>query len=73
MWEDHILVEVRKIREEHAAKFNHDLPAIYKDIKEQEKKSERTFISYPVPTKRQKSQKEFISNVPSEDRVSLSE
>ena len=47
MWEDPIVAEVRKIREVHAAKFNYDLLAIYRDLKEQEKRSGRTFFSYP--------------------------
>ena len=47
MWEDPIVAEVRKIREAHAAKFNYDLLAIYRDLKEQEKRSGRTFVSYP--------------------------
>ena len=47
MWEDPIVAEVRKVREAHAAKFNYDLLAIYQDLKEQEKRSERTFVSYP--------------------------
>ena len=47
MWEDPIVVEVRKIRQAHAEKFNHDLLAIYQDLKEQEKHSGRTFVSYP--------------------------
>jgi hypothetical protein len=47
MWEDPIVEEVRKAREAHAAQFNYDLQAIYQDLKEQEKKSGRTFVSYP--------------------------
>jgi hypothetical protein len=48
MWEDPIVAEVRKIREEHAARFNYDLHAICEDLKEQERKSGRTFVSYPA-------------------------
>jgi hypothetical protein len=47
MWEDPIVEEVRKTRDAHAAKFNYDLQAIYRDLKEQEKHSGRTFVSYP--------------------------
>lgn len=47
MWEDPIVAEVRKVRQAHAAKFNYDLLAIYQDLKEQEEKSGRTFVSYP--------------------------
>ena len=47
MWEDPIVAEIRRIREEHAARFNYDLRAIFDDLKEQEKKSGRKFVSYP--------------------------
>jgi hypothetical protein len=47
MWEDPIVEEVRKARDAHAAKFNYNLQAIYRDLKEQEKQSGRTFVSYP--------------------------
>ena len=46
MWEDPIVEEVRKVREAHAARFNYDLQAIYHDLKEQESKSGRAFVSY---------------------------
>ena len=47
MWEDPIVEEVRKVREAHAAQFNYDLRAIYRDLKEQERKSGKAFVSYP--------------------------
>lgn len=47
MKDDPIVAEIRKIREEHAAKFNYDLWAMYEDLKEQERKSGRRFVSYP--------------------------
>ena len=47
MWKDPIVEEVRKVREAHAAQFNYDLWAIYRDLKEQERKSGRAFVSYP--------------------------
>ena len=43
---DPIVDEVRRVRDEHAARFGYDLEAIYRDIKEQEKKSGRQFVSY---------------------------
>jgi hypothetical protein len=43
---DPIVDEVRRIRQAHAAKFNYDLEAIFRDIKEREKKSGRKYISY---------------------------
>ncbi len=47
MLEDPIVDAIRKVREAHAAKFNYDLQAIYRDLKEQEKNSKRVFVSYP--------------------------
>jgi hypothetical protein len=45
-WSDPIVDEVRRIRDAHAAKFNYDLKAIFLDIKEQEKRSGRTYVSF---------------------------
>lgn len=47
MWEDTIVKEIRAIREQHAAKFNYDLPAILKDIKKQEQDSQVVFVTRP--------------------------
>jgi len=41
---DPILDEIRRIRDAHAARFNYDLDAIFKDIKEQEKKCGYKFV-----------------------------
>jgi hypothetical protein len=43
---DPIVAEVRRIRDAHAAKFNYDPDAIFRDIKEQEKRSGRKYISF---------------------------
>lgn len=50
MWNDPIVAEVRRIRGEHAAKFHYDLDAIYRDLKEKEKNSGRTYVRYPPRT-----------------------
>ena len=47
MINDPIVAEVRKIRNRHAARFNYDLDAIYRDLKDREKTSGRTYVSYP--------------------------
>jgi hypothetical protein len=47
MSRDPLLAEVREIREAYAKKFNYDLDAICRDLKEQEKKSNRTTVSLP--------------------------
>lgn len=44
---DPIVDEVRNVREAHAARFNYDLDAIFRDLKELEKKSGRKFVSFP--------------------------
>jgi hypothetical protein len=43
---DPIVDEVRRVRDLHAASFNYDLDAIFRDIKQQEKKSGRKFVSF---------------------------
>ncbi len=47
MWEDPIVKEVRKVREEHSARFGHDLQKIYRELKDREKSSGRKYVSYP--------------------------
>ena len=47
MWRDPIVEEVRAIRDAYAKKFNYDIEAIYRNLKEQEAKSDREFISLP--------------------------
>ena len=46
MNDDPIVAEVRRVRDEHAAKFNYDLDAIYQDLKEQERKSGRKYVRF---------------------------
>ena len=41
---DPIVDEVRRIRDEHAARFNYDLHAIFLDIKKREKESGLVFV-----------------------------
>jgi len=52
---DPIVDEVRRERDAHAARFHYDLDAIFRDIKQQEKKSGRTFVSF-APAKAEPSQ-----------------
>ena len=44
MWEDPIVEEVRKVRQEHAARFDYDLAAICRDLKEQEERGGRRVV-----------------------------
>ena len=47
MWEDPIVKETRKLRKLYAEKFNYDPDAIFKDIRNRQKESERKCISFP--------------------------
>ena len=48
MWKDSIVEDIIKTRQEHAAKFNYNLDAIYQDLKKQQKRSKRKVISLPA-------------------------
>ncbi|MGI9036957.1 MAG: hypothetical protein ACR2GD_13100 [Pyrinomonadaceae bacterium] len=52
MWKDEIVEEVRRVRDEYAAKFDYDLDAIYKDIKKQEKQAQNKIVSLPPKNRR---------------------
>lgn len=45
MWEDTIVEEIRKYRDEHASKFDYDIDKIYTDLKEKEKKNNNSKIT----------------------------
>lgn len=47
MWNDPIVEEVRKTRDEHAKKFNYDLQTIVADLKKQQKASKHKFATLP--------------------------
>jgi hypothetical protein len=47
-WDDPIVAEVRRAREAHAAQFNYDLEAIFRDIKAKEQSSGRRYVRYPL-------------------------
>ena len=47
MWRDPIVEEIRKYRQEYAARFNHDLRAICRDLRERQEKSGRRIVSLP--------------------------
>ena len=48
MWEDPIVEEIRKNREEYAARFNYDIKAICRAAREHQEKSERKIVSLPA-------------------------
>jgi hypothetical protein len=47
MWKDEIVEEVRRIREENAAKFDHDIDAIVADARRRQQESGRKIVSFP--------------------------
>ena len=54
MMKDEIVEEVRKAREENAAKFNYDLKAIMADARKRQKDSGHPVVSFaPKPKKRE--------------------
>ena len=46
IWIDPIVDEVRRVRDAHAAKFNYDLRAIFRDLKANEAASGREYVRY---------------------------
>ncbi len=44
---DEIIEEIRRFRDAYAARFNYDLDAIFRDIKERERQSGREYVSPP--------------------------
>ncbi len=54
MARDPIVEEVRRIRDEYAARFNYDLNAIYRDLKEREQRGEFSVVyRRPRPVRKQ--------------------
>lgn len=45
---DPIIAEVRAVRDEHAARFDYDVEAIFNDILASQKASGRTYVRYPA-------------------------
>jgi hypothetical protein len=50
-WEDPIVEEVRQARDAYAKRFNYDLDAIYRDLKEKERRSGHVIV--PCPNKQE--------------------
>ena len=46
-WQDPIVEEVRKVRQEHAVRFNYDLKAIAEDLRQRQAGSGHNVVSYP--------------------------
>lgn len=61
MWQDPIVEEVRKARQDHAKKFGYNLKAIYDDLKATEKLGGREVVS--LPSKRLKKDKADLTTL----------
>lgn len=47
MWKDEIVEEVRRVREELASKFDHDIDAIIANARKEQEISDRKVVSFP--------------------------
>ena len=45
---DSIIAEVRAVRDQHAARFDYDVEAIFRDIRARQKASGREYVRYPA-------------------------
>ena len=48
MWQDPIVKETRKLREEYAARFKHDPDAIFDDICKRQRQPGKKLVSFPA-------------------------
>ncbi len=46
MWQDPIVIETRKLREQYAAQFNHDANAIFADILKHQQDTTRERVTF---------------------------
>ncbi len=66
---DPIVDEVRRIRDEYAARFNYDIDAMFQDLKEKQRKSGLTFVSYAKSASEPQSEIEPVSVASAEEAV----
>lgn len=57
MWEDTIIEEIHRNREEYAKSFNYDLELIFEDLQKKQAASGRKIISGPLNQSSQRSNK----------------
>lgn len=69
MWEDPIVLEIRKIRDEQSARFNYDLEAIYRDVKNREQSSGREVVSFPPRKPQQEEERDTKMEISSSPPV----
>jgi len=53
MWQDPIVEEIRQLRQQYGAQFNHDLKAICQDLRERQNKGGRKVVTLPPRPVRQ--------------------
>ena len=66
-WSDPIVEEVRRARDAYAARFNYDLQAIFRDLKDREKRSGRKLVSYAddaTATEANQGRKRWVTSLP---------
>ncbi len=51
-WESPIVLEVRKVKEQLAAKFNYDIGAMFRDLRESEKNSGHRYVDFSQPRRK---------------------
>ncbi len=51
-WESPIVLEVRKVKERLAAKFNYDVDAMFRDLRERQKTSGHRYIDLSKPRRK---------------------
>jgi hypothetical protein len=51
-WESPIVLEVRKVKEQLAAKFNYDIGAMFRDLREREKTSGHRYVDLSKPRRK---------------------
>lgn len=56
-WESPIVLEVRKVKEQLAAKFNYDLDAMFRDLREREKTSGHRYVDLSKPRRKTSAKK----------------
>ena len=60
-WESPIVLEVRKVKEHLAAKFNYDIDAMFRDLRESEKTSGRHYVDLSKPARKTAAKKKFAA------------
>ncbi len=52
MLNDPIMEEIRRVKEEHAARYNYDIRAMARALMEEQKREGRKIVSPPLPARR---------------------